>query len=384
LFLYYRDSIAMFFALRAMQPQHSFASETPSTPPDYGSVGSWASLPDRNDPADVIPGTGFDNRQASAAADVFFVHPTTYFRAEHWNQPPDDEVANYLIDRSVLRNQASVFSSCCKIYVPRYRQATLYSFIDRGDDGRQAIELAYQDVLRAFDYFIQHYNQGRPFILAGHSQGSMHLKRLLKDRVLDSPLRERLIAVYAVGANFPKATLTHDLPGLNVCESARQLGCLITWNSVGPKVARDDSTRDDVCVNPLTWMTNDAKADRSLNEGGVSYPSDTKGDLAHLQPMHSDMNAERAEIDVGIADAQCRDGLLWVTGIRSRYYTSRPFGRDNYHIYDYSLFHMNIRKNALLRTQHYVELHPPPVPEPMQLPTAPQIPPRSPEMPGQD
>jgi Protein of unknown function (DUF3089) len=379
---YYRDVITMLLAFNAMRPQHSFAADAPSSAPDYGSIGNWASLPDRSDPADVVAGTNYPDNQSTAAADVFFVHPTTYFSPDHWNQPLDDEISNYLIDRSVLRNQASVFNGCCKVYVPRYRQATMYSFAASNDDSRQALELAYQDVLRAFDYFIQHYNQGRPFILAGHSQGSLHLQRLLKDRVIDSPLKDRLVAVYAIGIDFSQSNLTRDLPGIHVCESAEQIGCLVSWNSVGPKVTRRDDMKDNICVNPLTWMANDARADRSLNEGGVSYPSDTRGDLVHLQPTHADMNSEHAAIDVGVADAQCRDGMLLVTGIRSRYYTSRPLGRDNYHIYDYSFFHTSVRKNAIARVRRYLALHPP-LPEAPAAPAPQSAKPDTP-MPGQD
>ena len=127
--------------------------------------------------------------QATAEVDVFFVHPTTFFGTAGWNQSLDDTSTNQLTDMFVLRSQASVFNSCCRIYAPRYRQATIFSFMDSSGSGKDALQLAYGDVERAFDYYIEHYNQGRPFILAGHSQGSVHARTLLEKRITGTPLR---------------------------------------------------------------------------------------------------------------------------------------------------------------------------------------------------
>ena len=177
----YRDQITMMLAFGRLKPELSFAEATPPVAPDYSQPQSWAALPDRQDAADVLPGGDVQDRQAAAEVDVFFVHPTTFFGTAGWNQSLDDTSTNALTDTFVLRSQASVYNSCCRIYAPRYRQATIYSFMDRAGDGKPALQLAYEDVERAFDYFIEHYNQGRPFILAGHSQGSVHVRTLLRE-----------------------------------------------------------------------------------------------------------------------------------------------------------------------------------------------------------
>jgi hypothetical protein len=246
----------------------------------------------------------------------------------------------------VLRSQASVFNSCCKIYAPRYRQATIYSFMDKSGSGTSALDLAYQDVQRAFDYFIEHYNQGRPFILAAHSQGSLHLRALLEKRITGTPLRERLVAAYPIGFGIDRDAMAKTVPDVPVCESAEQTGCVVTWNAIGPQVTKWADSSKSICVNPLTWRTDGAAADASLNTGGVSYAGTFEGTLADVKGVPQDFVDAKPLLEPGVADAQCVDGMLLVKEIHSKRYAARPMGKDNYHIYDYNLFHMNLRNNV--------------------------------------
>src|SRR5687768_12558761 len=147
----YRDQIGMMIAFGRLEPEMTFAQATPPPAPDYTQPQGWAALPDREDAADVVPNSDVQDVQATAEVDVFFVHPTTFFGTAGWNQSLDDTATNQLTDMFVLRSQASVFNSCCRIYAPRYRQATIFSFMDGSGDGRSALELAYEDVQRAFD-----------------------------------------------------------------------------------------------------------------------------------------------------------------------------------------------------------------------------------------
>jgi hypothetical protein len=329
-----RDQIFMMIAFGKLKPQHSFAAAPPPAAPDYAVATSWAALPDRQDAADVLPGGGVQDAQATAQVDVFFVHPTTFFGTASWNQPLDDNSTNQLTDTFVLRGQASVFNSCCRIYAPRYRQATIYSFMDKSGSGTSALDLAYADVQRAFDYFIEHYNQGRPFILAAHSQGSLHLRTLLEKRITGTPLRERLVAAYPIGFGIDRDVMAQAVPDVPVCESAEQTGCVVTWNAIGPQVRKWADSSKSICVNPLTWRSDGAPADASLNIGGVSYAGTFEGTLADVQGVPQDFVEARPILEPGVADAQCVDGMLLVKEIHSKYYAARPMGRDNYHIYD--------------------------------------------------
>ena len=238
--------------------------------------------------------------------------------------------------------------------------------MDKSGSGTAALQLAYEDVERAFDYFIEHYNQGRPFILASHSQGSVHVRTLLEKRITGTALRERLVAAYPIGFGFDRDALAKSVPDVPVCESAEQLGCLVTWNAIGPEVRKWADSSKNICVNPLTWRTDGAAADAALNLGGVAYGGTFAGTLADVKGVPQDFADAKPILEGGVADAQCIDGMLMVTEIRSTHYGARPMGRDNYHIYDYNLFHMNLRKNVELKVGKYLQsrAETPPAPSP--------------------
>jgi hypothetical protein len=350
----YREQIGMMLAFGRLKPNQAFDAARAPAAPDYSDAMAWAALPDREDLADVVPDASLEDMQATAEVDVFFVHPTTYYKAAGWNQPLGDASANQLTDMFVLRGQASVFNGCCRIYAPRYRQATLYSFMDSSGSGQAALKLAYQDVERAFDYFIEHYNQGRPFVLAGHSQGSVHLRTLLETRITGSPLRERMIAAYPIGFAIDREALAASVPDVPVCASAEQINCLVTWNAVGPHARSWGDTSKSVCVNPLTWQADDGVGEHALNLGGVTYPGTFEGSIADLVSLPQDFIDGKPVLEKAVADAQCVNGMLLVQEIRSPNYAARPMGRDNYHVFDYSLFHMNLRQNVETRVRAFL------------------------------
>lgn len=350
----YRDEIGMLMAFNELKPAAPFRNASSPASPDYSRLESWAALPDRADSADALPAIGVTDQQANAPVDVFFIHPTTYFGTSNWNQPLDDARVNQLTDAFVMRGQAAAFNSCCRIYAPRYRQATIYSFVDKSGSGASALQLAYNDVERAFDYFLQNYSRDRPFVLAAHSQGSAHLSKLLERRITGSYLRNRLVAAYPIGFSLDAEALARSVPDVPVCQSAEQTGCMVSWNAVGPEAKQYADTSKNICVNPLTWKTDGAAAEAALNLGGVNYPGRFAGTLADFKELPQDFIDARPIVEPGVADAQCVNGMLLVRAIHSAHYSSRPMGRDNYHIYDYHLFAMNLRQNAELRVSQYL------------------------------
>ena len=114
--------------------------------------------------------------------DVFYIHPTGYFQT-HWNAPLDPESAAYERTNSHLATQASAFAETCNVYAPYYRQATYYSFFDKDTNGYKAQDIAYSDLSNAFSTYMKNHNQGRPFIIAGHSQGALHGQRLVHEHI---------------------------------------------------------------------------------------------------------------------------------------------------------------------------------------------------------
>jgi hypothetical protein len=249
-------------------PKTPFDQMAPPPTPDYSRLTAWAVWPGVASKADVVPLSAEPNRAHLPTTDVFFIHPTTYLGNETWNAPHD--VAGFTgqqLNETVLGYQVSIFNACCRMFAPRYRQATISAFLRPGESNFKAYDLAYSDVLRAFDHHVENENKGRPFILASHSQGSLHATRLIQDRILARPeLRRLLVVAYVVGASIPE---TGKAAGLPVCNSPRQTGCLVDWNSAsrltplalgrGLMVTWSQGKYRPVgpdrwlCVNPLTW-----------------------------------------------------------------------------------------------------------------------------------
>jgi hypothetical protein len=324
--------------IKLLKPHRDFAAATSYKGLNYALDSSWAALPTRRDSADAVPyKSGLHDEQATAAADVFFIHRTTYVNNRHWNARP-----TYHVERSSIRHQASVFNAAGRIYAPRYRQATLYSFFDdTSPNGQEAIDFAYQDVKAAFQYYLSHYNQGRPIIVAGHSQGTVHAKRLLHDFFENNPkLRRQLVAAYLIG--FP--TKPDEYTTIRPCTDSLETGCFVTWNAVakghefpanaGLSIASPLAVVGSAVTNPLTWNTDTLLASAALNRGGVGY---------HFK-----------KIEPHVTDAQVHNGLLWITPPGGVDYVrfvlpGKPEFRHSFHLADYGLFYMNIRENAKAR-----------------------------------
>jgi len=315
-----------------LTPMRSFEKSKTPSPPDYSQSKYWVALPTMKDSADAVPyHSDLKENQAEAKADVFFIYPTIYLTGKHWNANVNRKRLNRRIQKSTIRHQATVFNGSCKIYSPYYRQAVLYSYAVLDGSGKKALDFAYEDVKQAFEYYLKNYNNGRPIIIASHSQGSWHAERLLRDYFeKDSLLRKKLVAAYLIGGDIKK----NAFKNIPASDSATQTGCLICWNSRRSGEIKDQYFGDNLeCVNPLTWKRDTVLAPVTLNHGSVPYGF--------------------AKIDQEIADAQVSpvgNGLLWV---HKKHQKGFPDGK-RYHIYDYNLFWMNIRENAKQRTEAYL------------------------------
>ena len=304
-----------------IRPGTDFEKSPPPPEPDYSLRESWAALPDRADTADSVPSEAdWKDAQSTASADVFFVHPTLYFGGT-WNADVADATVNRRVDETTLRKQASVFNCCARIYAPRYRQATIAAFLDK-KNGAPALDLAYSDVLRAFDYYMIHYNQGRPVIIASHSQGTRHAYFLLKDRFDRKPALSRLVAAYLIGMAIPE----HPYATIPICKSATEVQCFITYRSATPgtelKRLPHDPEPPYACTNPIHWKSDDSLAEADLNPGGVS--------------------ANFEKVDPNVCSAQCQNGVLLISKPKESGYHNIS---GNFHVSDYSLFYVSIRKN---------------------------------------
>ena len=326
----------LLFACRTIPDLPSDTSFPAPAKPDYSLVSNWAALPSTDDYADRTPGDSLRDLQYRAPADVFFVHPTIYTDTrkgnDHWNADVADADLNEDVDESTIRNQASIFNAAGKVYAPRYRQAHIGVFYDEGASVKErALDTAYADVLAAFDYYLQRYNNGRPIVLAAHSQGTLHAERLLRDRFVGAPLGDRLIAAYLVGMPIERDAFN----GIPVCAGAEQTGCFVTWRTYRddfePGPGQDDPAV--AVVNPLTWTTAPGRAPAELNEGGVLY------------------NYAAGPVP-GLVGAEIRGAGLFTE--KPSFFGDIFFTRKNYHIADYNLFWLNVRNNAVRRVEAFL------------------------------
>ena len=337
-----RDWLTQQLVIYNTRPSQPFDAQAAPPAPDYSNAESWAALPDLKDGADFSAPGRVEDRQSDAAADVFYLAPTTYYANKYWNPPLDEPASRDLLDNRVLIAQASAFNGCCRVYAPRYRQATFGSFFDDSGSGAKAIALAYKDIEAAFAYYLAHYNQGRPFILAGHSQGTIHLKKLLAEHVSGKPIAASVAAVYLVGFTYHADELAKLAPDFPPCATPSAIHCVISWNSIGPEAKPFPASEGSICINPLSFLPDTSPQPVSANLGGIF----------------------RGSIVDHAADGQCVNGLLLVRDVaplvRSILDHSRSLlGHQIYHPYDYSLYYMNLRQNTVARVQAFFSTHPP-------------------------
>ncbi len=341
----------------AMVPRSDYVETPLPEGLDYGDREMWVARPDiENHPGLFVP----PNMEAAAepAASVFYVHPTTFLDNSAWNGRIEDPESR---DRTgkFVRAQASAFNHVGAIWAPRYRQAAFGAFLSTGENPRRAFDLAYGDVLAAYEHFIRSAPADRPIILAGHSQGALHLIRLLRERVAEAPEAERIAAAYLVGWPISE---TADLPFLPLpaCERPDQSACILSWQSfaepadpkqvtdafdagAGPTgISRAGSPM--LCVNPLTGTRN-GEAPASANLGSL-VPNDGFEQLALVR---------------AIVPARCDLRGLLLIGEFERLPEMGPYvlPGNNFHVYDFTLFWANVRADAARRLEAFSAGTPP-------------------------
>ena len=301
--------------------------------PDYSNLDYWAAHPWKHDPSDSVPLPLIENYRADSSVDIFFLYPTSYTdqkRTLGWNAPIDNPDINAKTDYSSILYQASVFNAAGRIFSPRYRQANLSAYYPLSkEDTTNAIaafELAYSDIKEAFEYYLKNYNKGRPIIIASHSQGTTHAKRLLKEYFDGKPLQNKLVAAYIVGI-FVEPDL---LKNIKACESPNQTGCICGWRTFkeGYKpdfVAKEKFTA--IVTNPITWDSQVPNALRNENKESVLF----------------NFNKPTAHV----VDAKIEGGVLWTR--KPKFFGNLFYTSKNYHIADYNFYYLSIRNNAQQR-----------------------------------
>ena len=328
--------------LQQAVPRGHFEASRAGGAPDYSQKSNWLAMPGLpSNPSQWLP-SGVPNEKIGKA-EIFYVHPTTYLYTDRWNAPLDPGGDTEFRTQLFVQSQASAFNGAGAVWAPRYRQAAYGAFLLKSGDAQKALDFAYRDVAAAFDRFIEEIPRDAPIILAGHSQGALHLERLLHDKIAGTSIAKRIVAAYVVG--WPIST-TADLPtlGLPACTLAEQSGCILSWMSFGDPPNGDmffgqweksrgfngatRRRRNILCVNPITGVR-DGAAQPKLNPGTLVPNADLRS----------------ASLEQGVVGAHCDQGLLILDG------PIPPLGPyvlpgNNYHVYDYALFWSAIRRDA--------------------------------------
>ncbi len=314
--------------------------------PDYVDFGtSWLATPTSDAPVrQWADGLAAPTHAGPPRAAVFYVHPTTYLATDRWNATLAGNADSAAREQIFLKSQAGAFLDGAVLWAPRYRQAAYGAFLLKSDDAHKALDLAYGDVAKAFDTFLANLAPGQGIVLLGHSQGSLHLVRLLKER--HEQLKGRMVAAYLPG--WPISTKS-DLPSLGfpACTAAGQSGCILSWMSFGepanPSLVLHDWEKtagfdgsprratDMLCVNPLTGTLN-GKA----------------GPQANLGTLVPSANFQDGSLQPNVVGAACKGGILSLSGDIP---AMGPFvlPGNNYHVYDVSLFWQNLRGDLTRR-----------------------------------
>ena len=216
---------------------------------------------------------------AAPDVDCFYVYPTTSA-----DPGANSDFSPDLQEVETTIAQAARYGATCRLFAPVYRQRTLtvltlntaVSQLAPFELGPEASENAYVDVLDAFRSYITQKNQGRGFILVGHSQGASLLRRLVAEEVETQPyLAQRLIAAHLIGSSIavPKGA---DVGGVfkstPVCRSAMQTGCVVAYSSY--------RQGDPQLSNPRFGVTNDP-----ATEAICVHPAALTGGAAVVEPF---------------------------------------------------------------------------------------------------
>lgn len=304
--------------------------------PDYSDLHYWAAHPWKHDPSDSLPKSLQKKFHPDSTVDIFFLYPTSYTEKTMpygWNAPVDDSALNRKTDYSSILYQASIFNQAGRVFAPRYRQANYFAYFPTDTAAAiAAFDKAYTDIKNAFEYYLQHYNNGRPIVIAAHSQGSTHAIRLIKEFFDGTPLQNKLVVAYLAGMPVAPGYFNH----IPACTAPDQTGCVCSWRTfkdgyTDSFVQKEKYTA--IVTNPLSWDTAQTSISRKSNPGSVL------------------LNFKR--IKPHVASATVHAGVLWT--IKPRFFGNIFLKNPNYHIADYNLYYLSVRENVQQRIHAFLK-----------------------------
>jgi hypothetical protein len=299
--------------------------------PDYSDRNNWMKQP-----------------AAVKDVDVFYVYPTEYI--------DDSEGAPIFADinektmrepaQETYQMQATAYEESANVFVPYYRQVNMaaVSKLTREEIYAAFDSIPKNDVFAALDYYFEHYNEGRPFIIAGHSQGAAILRLVLMNYFREHPDRyERMVAAYAIGFSITKNDLDAS-PHLKFATGETDTCVVISWNTEGPKNVEANTQTivmkpGAISINPLNWKLDETYAPASENLGSLVMDLNTGATKISDIGADAQVNIARGTV-VTNADAIPNEMVDFA-------------GPQNYHQDDYSIFFNNVKDNVVKRIAAY-------------------------------
>lgn len=281
--------------------------------------------------------------QTNKAVDCFLICPTVYMTdSNSYNMPLSDEQTkqNFV---GALNMERGIYDDTCNMYAPFYRQVALEVYKMDESEQDQYFEIAYNDVRNAFLYYINNINDGRPYILAGFSQGADMCIRLMQDLFDDQTLSDQLIACYAIGWRITDSQL-QQYPQLKMAQGELDTGVIISFNTESidsqTSIIVPDTTN---AINPLNWKTDSTYADSSLNLGAcfTDYDGNIVKEIDNFCGAYLDSTRKTLKVDSSVTPQEYPPVLdIFEEGI--------------YHLYDYQFFYRNLEQNIARRTEQYL------------------------------
>ncbi len=310
------------------------------TPTDYSNKKNWLALPDNSD------------RQV----DLIFLYPSSCF----------DPLAGVICDvnnksmkkfaKGMLSHQAAAFEGVANIYAPLWRQVNALKLSKMSFEEVDKAEWAEPrtDVYAALNYYFENFNEGRPFFLAGHSQGSRLSYMVLSEYMKEHPdYYSRMIAAYCIGDSLTEQYLS-DNPHVKAAKTSDDVGVVVSWNTEGPANKGRDSlvvAEGAISINPLNWKTDDTPASSDLNKGSYMPKILTSG--MHKLPVNADATIDLERGTVIVTEPSLKKcAITAMPGFKG---FESVFGPESYHLCDYSFFFDNIRENASVRKDAWFE-----------------------------
>ncbi|MDR0914142.1 MAG: DUF3089 domain-containing protein [Oscillospiraceae bacterium] len=278
-----------------------------------------------------------DNKKA----DLFIVAPTVYLGKDNiYNMSLEDEKtkSNFL---GALNMERGIYEEDLRMFAPYYRQASLDAY-ELTQNAEQYFNIAYNDVKAAFLHYMAAQNNGRPFVLAGFSQGAEMCLRLMEEFFGDSQYQDKLIAAYIIGWRVTQDDL-NKYKHLKLAQGENDTGVIVTFNSEAVDVQSSMIVPEKTyAINPLNWKTDSTPADKSLNLGAcfTDYSGGITKEVAHLTAAYIDPVRGTLKVP-DISPDDYPPGLdIFEPGV--------------YHLYDYQFFFRNLQQNVSTRVEGFL------------------------------